>query len=62
MFVCMDNDITQDIADKIVEIKDANDIIEPVAVFKDNGFATDSIKTNIKETLRVAGIKDFITV
>ncbi len=62
MFVCMDNDITQDIADKIVEIKDAKDIIEPVAVFKDNGFTTDSNKTNIKETLRVAGIKDFITV
>lgn len=62
MFVCMDDNITQDIADKIVEIKDANDIIEPVAVFKDNGFATDSNKTNIKETLRVAGIKDFITV
>ncbi|MBR1626256.1 MAG: site-specific DNA-methyltransferase [Bacteroidales bacterium] len=62
MFVCMDKDITQDIADKIVEIKDANDIVEPVAVFKDNGFTTDSNKTNIKETLRVAGIKDFITV
>ena len=62
MFVCMDNDITQDIADKIIKIKDANDIIEPVAVFKDNGFKTDSNKTNIKETLRVAGIKDFITV
>lgn len=62
MFVCMDDKITQDIADKIVEIKDANDIVEPVAVFKDNGFTTDSNKTNIKETLRVAGIKDFITV
>ena len=62
MFVCMDDNITQDIADKIVEIKDANEIVEPVAVFKDNGFATDSNKTNIKETLRVAGIKDFITV
>ena len=62
MFVCMDDNITQDIADKIVEIKDANDIIEPVTVFKDNGFKTDSNKTNIKETLRVAGIKDFITV
>lgn len=62
MFVCMDNDITQDIADKIVEIKDEHDIVEPVTVFKDNGFTTDSNKTNIKETLRVAGIKDFITV
>ncbi len=62
MFVCMDDKITQDIANKIVEIKDANEIVEPVAVFKDNGFKTDSNKTNIKETLRVAGIKDFITV
>ena len=62
MFVCMDNDITQDIADKIVEIKDEHDIVEPVVVFKDNGFTTDSNKTNIKESLRVAGIKDFITV
>ena len=62
MFVCMDDKITQDIADKIVEIKEACDIFEPVAVFKDNGFTTDSNKTNIKETLRVAGIKDFITV
>ena len=64
MFVCMDDNITQDIADtdQKRKIKDANDIIEPVAVFKDNGFKTDSNKTNIKETLRVAGIKDFITV
>ena len=62
MFVCMDNNITQDVADKIATIKDEQDIVEPVVVFKDNGFATDSIKTNIKETLRVAGIKDFITV
>lgn len=62
MFVCMDDKITQDIADKIVEIKDEHDIVEPVTVFKDNGFTTDSNKTNIKETLRVAGIKDFITV
>ena len=62
MFVCMDDDITQEIADKIVEMTKENDMVEPVVVFKDNGFATDSVKTNIKETLRVAGIKDFITV
>ena len=62
MFVCMDDDITQEIADKIVEMTKENDMVEPVVVFKDNGFATDSVKTNIKETLRVAGIKDFITI
>lgn len=62
MFICMDDRITQSIADKIIAIKEENEIEEPVVVFKDNGFVDDSTKTNIKESLRVAGIKDFITV
>lgn len=62
MFICMDDRITQSIADKIIAIKETNEIEEPVVVFKDNGFIDDSTKTNIKESLRVAGIKDFITV
>lgn len=62
MFICMDDNITQSIADKIISIKEENEIEEPVVVFKDNGFIDDSTKTNIKESLRVAGIKDFITV
>lgn len=62
MFVCMDDRITQSIADKIIAIKEENEIEEPVVVFKDNGFKDDSTKTNTKESLRVAGIKDFITV
>ena len=62
MFICMDDRITQSIADKIIAIKEEKEIEEPVVVFKDNGFIDDSTKTNIKESLRVAGIKDFITV
>lgn len=62
MFICMDDRITQSIADKIIAIKEENEIEEPVVVFKDNGFIDDSTKTNMKESLRVAGIKDFITV
>lgn len=62
MFICMDDNITQSIADKIISIKEENELEEPVVVFKDNGFIDDSTKTNIKESLRVAGIKDFITV
>lgn len=27
-------------------------------VFKDNGFASDSVKTNIKEMLKVAGLDE----
>ena len=31
-------------------------------VFKDNGFKTDSNKTNIKEILKCGGIEEFITL
>ena len=62
MFICMDDDISQDIADKIIELKDERNIYEPIVVFKDNGFRDDASKTNIKESLRIAKIKDFITV
>ena len=31
-------------------------------VFKDNGFKTDSNKTNIKEILKSGGIEEFITI
>ena len=31
-------------------------------VFKDNGFASDADKTNIKETLRTHNIDEFITI
>ena len=62
MFICMNDNITQSIADKIIAIKEEKEIEEPVVVFKDNGFIDDSTKTNTKESLRVAGIKDFITV
>lgn len=62
MFVCVDKQITTSIADKIIEIKETNEIEEPVVVFYDNGFIDNPTKTNIKESLRVAGIKDFITI
>lgn len=62
MFICMDNNITQSISEKIIAIKEENEIEEPVVVFKDNGFIDDSTKSNTKESLRVVGIKDFITV
>jgi len=31
-------------------------------VFKDNGFANDAAKTNVKEILRQAGIDEFVTI
>ena len=59
LLVCLDNKITKDITDSIIEL--ASEDVSRV-VFKDNGFASDADKTNIKETLRTNGIDEFITI
>ena len=59
LLICLDNKITKEIADSIIEL--ASDDVSRV-VFKDNGFASDADKTNIKETLRTNGIDEFITI
>jgi len=59
LLICLDNKITKDIADSIIEL--ASEDVSRV-VFKDNGFASDADKTNIKETLRTHGIDEFITI
>lgn len=63
LIICLDNNITQDVANEIARLdsefvsKDAVTV-----VFKDNGFANDSVKTNVKETIRAFGIGKFVTV
>ena len=59
LLICLDNKITNDITDSIIEL--ASDDVSRV-VFKDNGFASDADKTNIKETLRTHNIDEFITI
>ncbi len=59
LLVCLDNKITKDITDSIIEL--ASEDVSRV-VFKDNGFASDADKTNIKETLRTHNIDEFITI
>ena len=59
LLICLDNKITKDIADSIIEL--ASEDVSRV-VFKDNGFASDADKTNIKETLRTHNIDEFITI
>ena len=62
LMICLDNEITTDVAKGILErVKE----LEPESsrvVFKDNGFKTDSNKTNIKEILKIGGIEEFITL
>lgn len=63
LIVCLDNNITLDVANEIAKIdSEFVDKQNVTVVFKDNGFANDSVKTNIKETMRAFGIGKFITV
>ena len=60
LIICLDNNIDKNIVDKILKAKDDSEITR--VVFKDNGFKTDSDKTNIKETLKANNIEEFITI
>ena len=59
LLICLDENITKEIAEKIIKLKSDN--ITRV-VFKESGFKSDSDKTNIKETLRINNIDEFITI
>ena len=62
LMVCLENNITSDIINEIIKIK--NELSPEVmrVVFKDNGFDSDSDKTNIKEILKTNGIDEFVTI
>mgnify|MGYP000964661032 CR=1 FL=1 len=62
LMICLDDEITAEVAKGILEkVKELNPESTRV-VFKDNGFKTDSNKTNIKEILKCGGIEEFITL
>ncbi len=62
LFVCLDDNLTVSIVDELVDlIKDSDSSVTRV-VFKDNGFASDSDKANVKETLRANNVNEFITI
>lgn len=58
LLVCLDNDITIDIANEIVNLK--NDRTK--VIFKEAGFKDDSAKTNVLEILKRNKIKEVISV
>lgn len=62
LIICLDNDITLDVVNGIVELKGE---LEPEicrVVFKDNGFATDSVKTNAVQILKRNNIKEVMSI
>jgi adenine-specific DNA-methyltransferase len=62
LMICLDDEITTEVPRGILaKIKELSPESSRV-VFKDNGFKTDSNKTNIKEILKSGGIEEFITI
>jgi adenine-specific DNA-methyltransferase len=62
LICCLDNKITSEIATEIIKLKEKLSPKTTRVVVKDNGFKSDSDKTNIKETLKINGIHEFITI
>lgn len=60
--ICLDNEITTDVAKGILNHVNELTPQSTRVVFKDNGFKTDSNKTNVKEILKCGGIEEFITL
>lgn len=63
LIICLANNIGADVAKFISDYKKKNEIDGMRVVFKDGCFGgNDSLKTNIKEILKVAGVEEFITI
>ena len=58
LMMCLDNEITTDVADGMVQLHKELQPETWKVVFKDNGFKSDSNKTNIKEILKCAGLEE----
>lgn len=62
LVVCLDNELKTEVAKGILDFVRELSPESTRVVFKDNGFKTDSNKTNIKEILKCGGIEEFITI
>ena len=62
LIICLDNDITLDVIKGIVEVKKELSPEVCRIVFRDNGFANDSVKTNAIQILRRNNIKEVMSI
>ena len=62
LVVCLNGHIKRDVATDILAIKEDLSPNIMRVVFKDNGFESDSDKTNVKEILRNNEVDEFITI
>jgi adenine-specific DNA-methyltransferase len=58
LIICLDDEITLDVVNGIVDLKNELNPETTRIVFKDNGFKTDSIKTNAIEILKRNNINE----
>ena len=58
LMICLDHELTTDVAHEMISLHEEYQPEIWQVVFKDNGFASDSVKTNIKEMLKVAGLDE----
>lgn len=62
LIICLDNDISIDLVNEIVKLKEE---LQPEicrVVFKDNGFSNDSVKTNAVQILKRNNIKEVMSI
>jgi adenine-specific DNA-methyltransferase len=62
LIICLDNEITTEVAQEIVKLKAKLSPEVMRVVFKDNGFKDDSAKTNAKEILRTNGVDEIVSI
>ncbi|BDR64064.1 site-specific DNA-methyltransferase [Clostridium tetani] len=62
LIICLDNEITLDVVNGIVDFKNELNPETTRIVFKDNGFKTDSVKTNAIEILKRNNINEVMSV
>lgn len=58
LMICLDHEITTGVAHEMIRLHEEYQPEIWQVVFKDNGFDSDSVKTNIKEMLKVAGLDE----
>lgn len=62
LIICLDNDITLEVVNEIVKLKEELNPATCRVVFKDNGFKTDSVKTNAVEILKRNNIEEIMSI
>ncbi len=62
LYVSLSDNITVDVAEKIIEENEIYNSPRVTVIFKDNGFKNDVDKTNVIQTLKVAGISDIKSI